>query len=152
MPRRRQRIRAAVTTAACVLLGGCSGVGPFDTTREGALPDRISLSPSVFSLGAIGAQRQLAITDGDGAPVPASSQPTWGSSDSAVATVDSVGMVTAVGDGTATITAQVGTMTASAQVTVSAVLQMTVQVTALDQNDPDPSDNSVVTTITIQAR
>ncbi|MGH7549285.1 MAG: Ig-like domain-containing protein [Gemmatimonadota bacterium] len=141
-----------VATAACVLLGSCSGVGPFDATRGGELPDAISLSPADFVLGAIGGQRQLAVTDGDGAPLAPGNGLSWRSSDPDVATVDGDGTVTAIGDGTATITAEMEAMTAAATVTVTATLQMTIQVTALDQNDPDPSDNQVVSTITIQAR
>ncbi|MGH7563976.1 MAG: Ig-like domain-containing protein [Gemmatimonadota bacterium] len=144
--------RGIVATAACVLLGSCSGVGPFDATQEGAVPDRISLSPADFVLGAIGGQRQLAVTDDDGEPLAPGNVLSWRSSDPDVATVDGAGTVTAIGDGTATITAEMESTTASARVTVAAGLQVTFEVTALDQNDPDPSDNRVVSTITVQAR
>lgn len=46
---------------------------------------------------------------------------TWTSSDSSVATVDSTGLVTAVADGTATITAKVGEKTATRVITVKEV-------------------------------
>lgn len=141
-----------VAAVACVLLGSCSGVGPFEATRGGGLPDRISLLPADFVLGAIGGQRTLAVTDGDGEPLASGNGLSWRTSDSDVATVDDAGTVTAVGDGTATITAEMESMTASSTVTVEATLQVTVQVTALDQNDPDPSNNQVVRAITVQAR
>ncbi|MGH7570614.1 MAG: Ig-like domain-containing protein [Gemmatimonadota bacterium] len=144
--------RWVVATAACAWLGSCSGVGPFEATQGGTVPDRISLSPADFVLGAIGGQRVLAVTDGDGEPLAPGSGLSWRSSDPDVATVDGEGKVTAIGDGTATISAEMESMTASARVTVAADLQVTVEVTAVDQNDPDPADNRVVRTITVQAR
>lgn len=145
--------RWIVASMSCLLLWiSCSGVGPFDATRGGTLPDRISLSPGDFVLGAIGGQRRLTLTDDDGDPIAPASDLSWRSSDPAVATVDADGTVTAVSDGTTTVTAQLESMTSTAQVTVAASLQLVVQVSALDQGDPDTSDNRVVTTITVQAR
>lgn len=142
----------ALGTLACLVLGAsCSGVGPFDMGRAGTIPDRISLSPTDFVLGAIGGQRRLALTDGDGEPIAPGDDLSWRSSDSAVATVDADGTVTAIGDGTSTITAQLGSMSSTARVTVAATLELVVQVDGIDQGDPDASDNRVVTTITVQA-
>jgi len=144
--------RWIVAPVSCLLLWiSCSGVGPFDGTRAGTLPDRISLSPTEFVLGAIGGQRRLALMDDDGDPIAPGNGVSWRSSDLAVANVDADGTVTAVGDGTTVITAQLQSMTSTAQVTVAASLQLAVQASS-DQSDPDASDNRVVTTITIQAR
>ncbi len=148
---KRTAVRGIVA-AALVASGSCSGVGPFDATRGGELPDRISLSPSDFTLGAIGGQRTLAVTDDAGDPLASRNGLSWRSSDPDVATVDGEGTVTAIGDGTATITAEMEAMTATARVTVAAGLELIFEVTALDQSDPDPSDNRVVRTITVQAR
>ncbi len=139
-------------TLACLVLGvSCSGVGPFDMGRAGTLPDRIALSPTDFVLGAIGGQRRLALTDGGGEPLAPGDDVSWRSSDPAVASVDADGTVTAIGDGTSTITVQLGSMSSTARVTVAATLQLAVQVSAIDQSDPDESDNRAVTTITVQA-
>ena len=56
-------------------------------------------------------------TDAQGAPIPGV-RVTWSSSDESVATVDSTGLVRAVGGGGATITAAAGSVSASAGVTV----------------------------------
>ena len=59
-------------------------------------------------------------------------------------------MVTASGDGQATITAELGAQEATAIVTVAATIELTIEITAADQADADASDNRVVTTITVQ--
>lgn len=143
-------MRKAVSILAAVLLGGvaCSGVGPFS---EGAVAGEISVSPGQVVLGAIGGQRQLSVTDGDGTALPPGNGVVWRSTNSSIAMVDASGMVTAVGDGETTITASLGDREASAGVTVAAVIKTVIEVTVMDQGDPDPSDNRVETTITVVA-
>ena len=126
----------------------CSGVGPFG---EGPVTGEISISPDQVVLGAIGGQRQLSVRDGDGTALPPGNGVVWRSGNSSIATVDASGMVTAAGDGQTTITASLGDREASAVVTVAAVIETVIEVTALDQGDPDPSDNRVETTITVVA-
>jgi uncharacterized protein YjdB len=79
----------------------------------------IEIEPAQVFLVSIGEQEQLSATvyDEDG-EVISDAEVTWISSEESVATVDEDGVVEAVGSGTATITAQSGDITASAEVTV----------------------------------
>jgi adhesin/invasin len=81
---------------------------------------RVVLAPARDTLTAIGDTLQLAatVTDEHGATV-AGATPLWATDDSAVATVDSSGIVVARGPGSATITATVHEHTGTARVTVS---------------------------------
>lgn len=69
-------------------------------------PSSISVRPSSVELGAAGNTAQLSATvyDASGAVIPGFPV-SWASSNEAVATVNAAGLVTAVGDGQATITA-----------------------------------------------
>lgn len=143
-------MQKAISILAAVLLGGmaCSGVGPFG---EDPVTGEISISPDQVVLGAIGGRRQLSVTNGDGTALPPGNDVVWRSANSSIAMVDASGMVTAAGDGETTITASLGDREASAGVTVAAVIETVIEVTLLDQGDPDPSDNRVETTITVVA-
>jgi uncharacterized protein YjdB len=79
----------------------------------------ITLSVTSLSLASLGATSQLSATVKyqNGATM-ASATVTWTTSDAAVATVSSVGLVTSVADGTATITATSGSVSATASVSV----------------------------------
>jgi hypothetical protein len=140
-------LRKGLVIVALLTSTTCSGVGPFGTRTSG----EIAIDPGQVVLGAIGARRQLSVTDDDGGVLPPGNGTSWISSDPGVAAVDGSGMVTAAGDGQATITATLGEEQATALVTVTAVIETTVAVTAADQSDPDPSNNQVVTTITVVA-
>ncbi len=135
-----------IIVLAALLATACSGVGPF----EGGRTEGLAVTPQAVVLGAIGARRQLALTDGDGDPIDGDGA-VWRSSDSEVVEVDGSGMVTASGDGQATITAELGAQEASAVVTVAATIQLTIEVTTTEQSDADASNNRVVTTITVRA-
>ncbi len=81
--------------------------------------ERIDIDPDSVTLTSVGATEQLAATVYDanaeeiiGAPVA------WSSGDPSVATVNANGLVTAVADGSTTITARSDTASASIQVTV----------------------------------
>ena len=80
----------------------------------------ITLNTSSIFLDALGSTFQLtaSLTDQDGEPITDQSA-TWSSSDEQVATVSTTGLVTAVSNGTATIGATAGGVTASATVTVA---------------------------------
>ena len=141
----RTSMRARITVLATLLAAACNGVGPF----EGGRIDGLAVSPQAVVLGAIGARRQLGLTNGDGDSINGDGA-VWRSSDPGIAAVDGSGMVTASGDGQATITAELGAQEATAVVTVAATIELTIEITAADQADADASDNRVVTTITVQ--
>ena len=140
----RASMRARITVLATLLATACNGVGPF----EGGQADGLAVSPQAVVLGAIGAQRQLGLTNEDGDPIDGDGA-VWRSSDPGIASVNGSGMVTASGDGQATITAELGAQEATAIVTVAATIELTIEITAADQADADASDNRVVTTITV---
>ena len=79
----------------------------------------VVIEPSSATLMSFGETVQLSATvlDGNGQPV-ADAAVTWSSSDASVATVSNQGLVTAVGNGDARITARSGTASASVPVTV----------------------------------
>lgn len=83
----------------------------------------IDVSPAADTLFAVGDTLQLTAEplDGNGNPVQDVTI-TWSSEDDAVATVDSDGLVTAAGNGTANITAAAGGASGTAAVTVSQVI------------------------------
>jgi hypothetical protein len=98
-----------------IAFAACGGTEP-------KVPTALTLDASTISFTAIGQTRKLtvAVTDQDGASI-ASPQVTWSSSNAAVAAVDAAGQVSAVGNGSATITATAGSATESADVTVAQV-------------------------------
>ncbi len=82
-------------------------------------PARITITPRSASLSAIGQRIQLSATiyDNRNVQIPEAAV-SWSSNDPAVATVGAQGLVTAVGNGTATITARSGNASETASVTV----------------------------------
>ncbi len=107
----RQRSLLVGLLAMSLLFSACA-TEPVVTT--------ITLNTSSIFLDALGATFQLtaSLTDQDGEPITDQSA-TWSSSDEQVATVSTTGLVTAVSNGTATIGATAGGVTASATVTVA---------------------------------
>ena len=95
------------------VLGACGSTEP-------KVPTTLSLNAGTLSFTSIGEQQQLSptITDQDGNALSAETA-SWSSSDPAVASVSQTGLVTAVGSGSAQITAAAGSVTAAAQVTVT---------------------------------
>ena len=80
----------------------------------------ITLSPSSLSFQSTGAVQQLTATVKDqGGSVFTTAMVSWSSSDLQVASVFQTGLVLAIGQGTASVSAVSGPATASAQVTVS---------------------------------
>ena len=79
-------------------------------------------APSALSFSSFGETQQLTATvlDQNGATISNASI-TWASSSSSVASVSSTGLVTAVAEGTATITATSGSVSGTASVTVLAL-------------------------------
>ena len=79
----------------------------------------VTLNQSSISISGTGTYQLIATTEPSGVAV------TWASSDISVATVDGNGLVTSVGNGTATITASVGELTATCEVTISGFATLT---------------------------
>ena len=93
------------------------------------VPTRITITPASVDLSSVGETTQLAATilDQNGQPV-AGAVVTWSSGDESVATVSAQGLVTAVANGIAQITARAGSASKSVTVTVSQTPgQMTVE-------------------------
>jgi outer membrane protein OmpA-like peptidoglycan-associated protein len=82
----------------------------------------VALAPTSASLNALGATQQFGASARDPGNSPVNVTYTWTSSNPAVATVSPSGLVTAVGNGTATITANSSGKTAAATVTVAQVI------------------------------
>jgi hypothetical protein len=82
----------------------------------------ISVAPNTVNL-TVSATQQLTVTGNysDGSQAIVTNSATWKSSDASVAAVDTSGLLAAVTAGTATITSNVGSISATASVTVSAV-------------------------------
>jgi hypothetical protein len=129
---------------ACLVLGACTGVGPL--APGGA---QFSVTADSSLLEAIGAQTQLEIELPDGLE-PAGLQAIWRSSAPSVASVDANGLVTAVGQGAATITAETGGMSASTVITVNAQIVGVARVRS-DRTDSNPANDTASVTITVHA-
>ena len=110
-----------VVLGVTVLAKGCGdGHAPIaPPPLEPAHPTTVTLSPAMAELTVLGATAQLAKEVRDqNAGVMAGVTVTWRSSDPSVATTDTSGLVTSVGEGDATITASAGSASGSAVVTV----------------------------------
>ena len=99
----------------------------------------VEVSPSVAELTALGATVQLTAEafDANGHAV-AGADFSWESSDIAVATVDATGLVTAVAEGTATITASGGSASGSAAIKVVELATLEAYLTQAVQSREHP--------------
>ena len=97
--------------------GGASGTAVVTVMQS---PDSVAVLPEEATIAALGDTLRLAAEafDANGRAV-AGAEFSWESSDAAVATVDGSGLVTAAGNGTATITATAGSASGSATVSVA---------------------------------
>jgi len=126
-------------TAAVTVVAGGGNTDP-DVASLTVNPGSVSLAP--------GATGQIVATTRDGGGSVITNKPiTWSTSNNAVATVSQTGMVTAVTDGSTTITAASGGLTASATITVltsggGPIPVATVSVT--------PSTSTIATGATVQ--
>lgn len=143
----RGTVRIAVLLVT-LLIGACSGVGPFAPLPPGGT---ITISPSSPPvLGAIGATVQLQLIQSD-LQAAQTVDVAWSSSNPSVVSVTNTGLATAVGDGVARITAAVGDQTGSVQITVAATIVNTIRITSLDQTDTNTVNNTATVSITIMA-
>ena len=120
MTRHRTAIRlCAVLAALASAKGWGDGESP-TATPDAPRPTTLAVSPATAELPAFGATAQLAaeVCDQNGEVVAAATV-AWASNSPAVATVDGSGLVTAAGNGEATITASAGSASGSAVVTVT---------------------------------
>ncbi|MBU00803.1 MAG: hypothetical protein CME14_05975 [Gemmatimonadetes bacterium] len=94
---------------------GSDGTGP-DTGGNS-----VSISKTSVTLNFLGETTQLTATVRNSKNVPVSGQVTWSSDAPTVATVSSNGLVTAIGNGQATLTATSGSLSATSSATVQQV-------------------------------
>ena len=96
--------------------GGVSAVANVQVSQVAV---SVAIAPTSATLAQLGENVQLeaAVYDSGNAPIPVASV-TWSSSNPTVATVSSTGLVTAVSNGTARITAESGSVTSSIEVVV----------------------------------
>jgi uncharacterized protein YjdB len=106
----------ATITAA---FGETSGTAEITVELPVPSPAEVSVVPSAATLNELGATTRFVATvlDGDGAEIEGAVV-VWTTSDADVAIVDDEGLVEAVGEGTATITATSGEVSGTAEVTV----------------------------------
>ena len=115
-------LRPALPALACVVwtlaCGGDTGTAP-QPPPDPPRPTTVTVSPATSELTALGATVQLSaeVRDQNGQVMVVTV--TWASNNTPVATVGTSGLVTAAGNGTATITATAGTVSGSATVTVA---------------------------------
>lgn len=122
--------RAALLFALSGFLAACSGSdSPTEPARPPTpVPTTVSLSPATVSFVSLGATQQLSavVRDQTGATMSGVSI-AWGSSAPQVASVSSSGLVTAVENGSASVSATAGSVSASVTVVVA---QQPAQVSA----------------------
>lgn len=112
------RSRSLVPTVLGLALA--VGVGSCTSSTEPPRATAVQLIPGAVALDAIGANQTIVATVLDQRSAPMSGAGlTWSTNAAGVATVSPAGVVTAVTNGTATITATVGGKLASVQVTVA---------------------------------
>ena len=127
-----RRLTSVFVVMALAGLTGAAACG--DGATEPPPPDplhpvAVAVSPATVQFRALGATAQLVgeVRDQDGQPMPGATV-TWVSSADAVVVVNASGLVTAVANGTATITASAGSVSGTAAVLVeqqAVALQLT---------------------------
>ena len=115
------------TTQITARAGNASGTA--NITVAEPVPTRITIAPESHTLEEIGETVQLRATVRDQRNNAMSGQTiTWSSGDEAVATVDGNGLVTAVSDGMAEITARSGSLSANATITVASPVPTSITI------------------------
>ncbi len=116
-------LSAVASVTLCVYACGDGNTEPLTPPPNPPRPTTVTVTPATAELVALGATGQLSaeVRDQNG-QVMSGAAVTWASNAAAVATVDASGLVTAVGNGSATITATAGAASGSATVTVAQVV------------------------------
>ena len=135
---------ARLTMAIAVAGSACTGVGPF---QPDGVEFRVTTETSL--LETIGSQTQLELEFPDGLTT-VGLETVWRSNDPAIASVDANGMVTAIGQGVATITAEAAGLSASTTITVDADNVGVARVRS-DQTDPHAGNDAATVHLTVQA-
>ena len=129
----RPFIRLFALLATSSLANGCGdGDSPIAPPPDPPRPATAAVNPATAELSALGATVQLSaeVRDQNG-QVMAGAVVAWSSGNASVATVDAAGLVTAMANGAATVTATSGSASGSATVTVEqSVRAVTVSPTA----------------------
>jgi len=114
-------VAAFLLAAAWALACGDGGVEP--PPPDSPRPTTVTVSPATAELTALDATVRLTaeVRDQNGQAIPGADV-TWTSGAEPVATVSAAGLVTAAGNGTATITATAGSASGTASVTVAQVV------------------------------
>lgn len=114
-----ERLRAVPVMIALAILGGCG---------EDPVATEISIAPASVTLTAFGETARFTANVVDQYGDPFDARVTWSSGEPEVFTVDSDGMVTAVANGSGTVSAVVGSIGAAAQVTVDAPVATAISI------------------------
>jgi len=116
----------AVTILALVSCGDGTSAPAAPSSPAAPRPAAVTVTPETVELNVQGGTARLTATvlDQNGRTL-AGADLDWASSDTLVARVDGSGLLTAVGDGTARVTAQAGSATGSAEATVRVMAYLT---------------------------
>ena len=119
MSRHRITILLSAALAGVAWASACGDGATEPPPPDPPRPTTVAVTPATTQLTALGGTVQLTaeVRDQNG-QVMAGAAVSWSSSNAAVATVDAQGLVTAAGNGTATITATAGSASGSATVAV----------------------------------
>jgi hypothetical protein len=132
---------AIILSSALFAVSGCGG-GSNKTGTPTAAVQSIAVSPGSATI-LMGKQQQFSATAtySDGSTKPAPAGLTWSSSNTAIATVDSSGLVKGVAPGNVTISAAVGSANGSSSTKVETVLATLDR--SPDTAGPDKDNNGV---------
>ena len=121
VPVRHSRVGSFVLSLMLLGLTSCGSDGPGTTEPDPPRPTVLNVIPDDITLSFLGATSTLVphIRDQNGQPIAATV--TWSSDNMAVATVNGSGLLTAVQNGTATVTATAGSLFDVVAVTVQQV-------------------------------
>lgn len=133
-----------LSIGAALVLIGCGGGGSSDSPAGSSGPTGTTNPPTLQSIALTPGTSNLAIgqttpvvahgTYSDGTTHSLTSGVTWSSTNAAVATTDSTGLVRAVSAGTATIAASVGSISSVTTITVPAATLQSLLVAPASQN------------------
>ena len=112
----------ALSNGSAIILASAGGVTASASIAVQQNVDSVAVTPAASQLEALGATVQLSATALDARGNTVGTAFSWTSSDQAVATVSETGLVTALSNGSATISASTSSKTALASITVEQVV------------------------------